>query len=92
MDLIHLTQLPELFERTRARTLQGVQPDPEMEEILRLRRDGAKQRQLVPEQESILGASPDQPVELQDNVIQYFRQMGIPDEMIFRELGIGATR
>ncbi len=84
--------LRELLQRATQRTQANLPDQDPMEEILMMRRDGAAQRQMQPQHERIMGAVPDAPVKMEDNVIQYFRQMGIPDEVIFRELGIGASR
>lgn len=82
--------LQDMMKRSSTLTQRHLELTPEEEEILMMRRDGDRQRQLQPEQEQVLGAPPDQGPQIQDDVLQYFRQMGIPDEVIFRELGIGA--
>lgn len=82
---------PGLFDRASDATKGGM-----MDELARLRRQASETeaqrlRAIQQEQEAILGPEQGGP-SLDQDVLQYYRSLGLPDELIFRELGIGAQR
>lgn len=89
--LIHMTELPELFERARQRSLSRFsvnEPVDDMDDIARMRAEAQRRRQMKAEQESVLGEESNRPVTLDEDVLQYYRQMGLPEEMILQGLGL----
>jgi hypothetical protein len=75
--LLHMTQLPDLMERARSRTLGNMQQDPELEELMRMRREGQRQRQLQSQQEMLLGPSPEQDMSLAELEAVMMQRMGL---------------
>jgi hypothetical protein len=82
--------LQEMIERARKRTLGEMDANDEMEQILMLRRDGNMERRMKPEQEKVMGETPSGGIE--DGVVEYFRKMGMSDDLIYQHLGIGGKR
>lgn len=81
-------QFPELFQRGSRATEGGM-----MDELARLRMkasqtEGERLRTIRQQQEQVLGPETSEGPSIEENVIQYYRNMGIPDEIIFRELGV----
>ena len=79
-----------IFDRATKATQSGLMGDDYINELAMMRRRAAEgQADIRQQQESVLGPETGAPA-LEDNLVQYYRSLGLPDEMIFQELSRGA--
>ena len=83
-----------MFDRASNLTQQGLMGDDYMQELALMRRRAAEEKaKMIQQQESVLGPDRGAPsVNIEDDVIGYYRQLGIPDEMIMEGLGLSGDR